>query len=76
MSTIGTLTEIFQDIFDNDDIALGRDTTAADVAGWDSVMNVRLFLEIESEFGVRFNAGEVAALKNVGQLVDFIDSRR
>lgn len=76
MSTIEQLTEIFQDVFDNDDIALEREHTAADVKGWDSVMNVRIMLEIESEFGVRFNAGEVAGFKSVGQLVDAIDARR
>lgn len=76
MNTLEQLNELFIDIFDDDDIVLSRETTAADVGAWDSVMNVRIFLELESEFKVRFTAGEVANLKNVGELVDFIEARR
>jgi len=76
VNTLEQLNELFIDIFDDDDIVLSRETTAADVGAWDSVMNVRIFLELESEFKVRFTAGEVANLKNVGELVDFIEARR
>jgi len=76
MTTIEQLTGIFQDVFDTDELVLERAHTAADIRGWDSVMNVRIMLEIESSFGVRFTAGEVTNLRSVGQLVDAIDARR
>jgi len=49
--------------------------TAADVEGWDSMGNVRLFLAIEQEFGLRFAASEIGAIKNVGELVAAIERK-
>ena len=74
--TLARLTEVFHDVFDDDDIALTRDTTAADIEAWDSLMHVTLMLRVEAAFKVRFNAGDVTGLKNVGQLVDLIDARK
>lgn len=70
------LTEILRDVFDNDDVTATPTLTAADVEGWDSMGNVRLFLAIEQEFGVRFSAGEIGAIKNVGELITLIDKKR
>lgn len=64
-----TLTEILCDTFDNDDLVATSTLTASQVEGWDSMGNVRLFLAIEQEFGVRFNASEISGIKNVGALV-------
>lgn len=69
------LTELLRDVFDNDDIELTSDMTAADVEGWDSMGNVRLFLAIEQEFGLRFAASEIGAIKNVGELVAAIERK-
>lgn len=73
--TLARLTEVFHDVFDDDDIVLTRDTTAADIEAWDSLMHVTLMLRVEGAFKVRFNAGDVTGLKNVGQLVDLITAR-
>jgi acyl carrier protein len=72
-STLERLNAIFQDVFDDDEISVQRPTTASDVQGWDSVMHVTLMLSIERAFGLRFRSGDVAGLKNVGELVDLID---
>lgn len=69
------LTELLRDVFDNDDIELTPDMTAADVEGWDSMGNVRLFLAIEQEFGLRFAASEIGAIKNAGELVAAIERK-
>lgn len=75
MSTLEKLNEVFCDVFEDDDINISRETVAADVAGWDSVMNVTLMLELEDAFGLQFNASEVSGLKNVGELLDLLDSK-
>ena len=49
--TFNRLKEVFLDVFDDDEIELSRDTTAADVDAWDSLMHVTLVLAIEREFG-------------------------
>lgn len=73
MSTIEKLTGVFRDVFEEDDLVVTRSTSAKDVAGWDSVMHVTLMIAVERAFGVRFKSGNVAGLKNVGELVDLID---
>ncbi|WP_416423972.1 acyl carrier protein [Pseudomonas sp. App30] len=66
------LTEVFQDVFDEDDLALTPETTADDVEGWDSMAHVRLLLSIKKKFGIEFAASETSSLKNVGDLVAVI----
>ena len=66
------LTEILCDVFDDDAIVATPDLTAAQVDGWDSMGNVRVFLAIEQEFKVRFNASEIGGVKNVGELANLI----
>ena len=69
------LTEIMIDIFNDDDIAVTPDTTAADIENWDSLNNIRLMAQIESEFGMRFTTSELTGLKNVGELVAILQAR-
>jgi len=74
-STIDRLTDVFRDVFEDDDITLTRATTAKDIAEWDSLMNVALMLNVEQSFGVHFNSSEVSGLKDVGGLIDLLDAR-
>ena len=67
------LTAVFRDVFDDDEIAIGPETTAEDVFEWDSMSNIQLLVAIEKTFGgVKFSTGEVANMKNVGEMVDVI----
>ena len=67
--------EVFVRFFDNPRLSLDAETTAAAVPGWDSLANVELMVEVEESFGIRFRTGEVAGLKNVGELVSLIAKR-
>lgn len=69
------LNRIFRDVLDDDAIVLQAETTAADVEGWDSMVNVQLMLGVEQEFGVHLSAGQMQALHNVGDLVTAIVRR-
>ena len=64
------LNEIFQDVFDDEELKVSDETTAADVDGWDSLNHLALINEIETEFRVKFTMGEIQGSKNVGELVD------
>lgn len=65
------LQEVFLGIF-GDGITVTRKTTAQDIEGWDSVQHVKLVLEVEKRFGVRFSISEIAYCRNVGDLEDLI----
>jgi len=68
------INDVFRNVFDDDELTIDRDTTAADVEGWDSLAHVTLLINIEKAFGVRFSSAEVASLKCVGDLEDLIES--
>ncbi len=77
-----TETQIFErvagivaDTLGLDHVVLTASTTAADVEGWDSLANVQIIVAIEKAFGIRFRTGEIAAIKNAGDLVARIASR-
>lgn len=72
MDTFDQLQNVFRNVFDDEALTLTRETTAQDIEAWDSVQNVTLMLEVESEFRVRFSTSEMAYLKNVGELLDLI----
>lgn len=67
------LTEIFREVFDDEEITIGAETTAADIEGWDSISNIQLLVAIEQAFkGIKFSTGEVANMKNVGEMVEAV----
>ncbi len=70
------LTDVFRENFDDDEIVLWPEMTAEDIEEWDSLTNVQLLVAIEQTFnGLRFSTGEVANLKNVGELCSVIKER-
>ena len=68
----GKLNEVFQDVFDDEDITVNDSTVAADVDGWDSLEHINLIVAVERCFGIKFTMGETTGLKNVGEMVDKI----
>ncbi len=66
------LTEIFQDIFDDDEIVLTDDTTADDIEDWDSLEQINLLVAIEKQFKIKFQLSDVSSLENVGAMVDLV----
>ena len=69
------LTLIFQDIFDDENIIVTRETSAKDIEDWDSFSQIRLVAAIEKEFNVKFKFGELNSLHNVGEMVDVIKEK-
>ena len=69
------MTEIFRDVFDDDEITVNEDTTADDIEDWDSLEHINLISAVEDEFGIRFKMGEVSSMKNVGEMVEIIKTR-
>ena len=70
------LTDIFMDVFEDDDLKITRETTAHDVEGWDSLMHVTLIVNVEQVFGVKFTSSEISALDKVGDLEDLINTHQ
>jgi acyl carrier protein len=71
----GRLTDVFRDVFEDDDLVPTADMTAEDVDGWTSLAHVRLVLTIEETFGIRFSAAQVSTMANVGDLASTIQKK-
>jgi acyl carrier protein len=69
------LTEIFQEVFDEDSIEVTPKLSADDVDGWDSLTHIRLVLTIEKAFKIKFSTSEIVKLENVGDLVALIQAK-
>ena len=67
--------EVFRDVFDDDAITVGEETTASDIEDWDSLEHINLLAAVEQEFGMKFNMGQVVSMKNVGEMADIIISQ-
>ena len=66
------LNDVFQDVFDDDELTVFPEMTAKDVDEWDSLLHITLVLAVEKEFAVRLNAAEVGRLENVGQMIELL----
>lgn len=66
------LQEIFRDRFDDEELVITEEMTAADIEDWDSLAQINLIIAIEKEFKVRFSLEEVSKLKNIGEMLDLI----
>jgi acyl carrier protein len=64
--------QVFRRVFSNDQIQVNRETTAKDIAGWDSITHLDIITGMEEEFKVEITGFEVMNLNNVGDLLDLL----
>ena len=69
------LQEIFRDIFDDEGLIISEEMSAADIEDWDSLAQINLIIAIEQEFKVKFNLEEISQLKNIGEMINLIESK-
>lgn len=69
------LNEVFRDVFDDDGITIRDDMKADDIEEWDSLSHIRLIVEAENTFDVRFSQTEIEELENVGDFKRLIASK-
>ncbi len=72
-STLNQLQEIFRFFFKNEAIILSLETTAQDIARWDSLTHLDLINELENKFNITFSFEEILKMKKVEDLVKLID---
>lgn len=68
------LTEIFADVFDEEEMEISNETTAENIDEWDSLSHITLLSSIEDEFDIKFDMKSIQSLKNVGAMVDMIEA--
>ena len=64
------LTEVFADVFDDEDLEISETITSDDVEGWDSLAHINLIGSIEDEFGIKFAMEDLKNLESVSKIID------
>jgi acyl carrier protein len=72
---ITQLQDVFRTVFNREDLAIGPQSTARDVPGWDSLKHVELIVSVEERFGVKFKGYEIGRLQSVGDLLALLEQR-
>ena len=67
--------KIFEDIFDTNKFKLKKTTSAKDISNWDSINNLKLIIDIEKEFKIKFDPDEIVEIRNVGELIQSIENK-
>jgi len=67
--------KVFKTVFENDQIQVNPNTTAADIDGWDSITHLTLITSIESEFSISFTGFEIMGMQNVGDMIRLVATK-
>ena len=76
MDALFVVQKVFREVFDDDLLEIGAETTPADIPGWDSIAQIKIVLTVEEQLGVRLDNDDVAAIKGVGDLLSAIARQR
>jgi len=66
------LQPIFEEVLDQPELRVTRDSNASNTENWDSLAHIDLMEMVQQRFKVKFALGELQDLKDVGDLVDMI----
>lgn len=69
------LTDIFRNVFGDHQLQVEESMTAQDVEKWTSLTHLTMIDTVENEFGIKFKLKEILKLKNVGDLIQLIETK-
>ena len=72
--TLRRLDIIFKKQFRDPNLKLTQTTSAQDIPKWDSFAQISLVLAIEATFNIRLPTNKVMEMKNVGDMIDYINN--
>ncbi len=69
------LTDLFRELFANDEIVLKPETSAKDIEGWDSFNHLSVIVAVETRFGLKMKTQELDKLNQIADLVTMIKEK-
>ena len=64
--------EIVRNVLEDDNVDVN--TSQANNARWDSMAQLNLMVELESEFGVSLEPEEISSIKSVKDIIEIVNS--
>jgi acyl carrier protein len=75
ITTMEGLEKVFRKVLKQPTISLTSDNTPADLERWDSLHNMMIMNQLEKEFSIKIDMGEVINLKSVGDIGALIEEK-
>lgn len=72
---LARLQDVFRSVFGDPQLILHGHMTAADIASWDSLNNIKLLLACERAFAIRLRPRDVNAMENIDAFIGHITTR-
>lgn len=72
---IERIRKILISVLNHDRFEMKDELTAPDVEGWDSLSHMAIISAIEEDFKVSFKLKELNKLKNMGTLIELVQSK-
>jgi acyl carrier protein len=69
------MSEVLKDILGHSNFEIHDELTALDVDGWDSLSHMMIITKIEEAFNIKFKLRDLNKLKNMGSLIEVIQSK-
>lgn len=70
------LKEIFKNLFKINENSITENTSSDDIEEWDSLEHIKLILEIEMEYKIKFNLDAIPQLTNVGKIQEELNKSK
>ncbi len=67
--------QIFNDIFDIENIKINDNTSQDDIKDWDSIGHVRLMMSLEKEFNIKIPIEDAIKLLIFNDIKDYISKK-
>jgi acyl carrier protein len=71
-TVLAGLQPIFEDILDEPDLELTRNSNALNTPNWDSLAHLEIIEMVQRRFKVKFGLTDLQKLKTVGDLVNLV----
>jgi len=75
LEILNRVQKILVNVLKHNRFEMRDDLMATDVEGWDSLSHMLIITEIEKDFSVKFRLKELNKLKNMGTLIELIESK-
>ena len=62
-------------VLKHEDFEMRESLVATEVDGWDSLSHMLIITKIEERFGIRFKLRDLNKLKNMGSLIEVVESK-
>jgi len=72
---LNQLTQIFRIVLENDSLILKEEFSANDVENWNSLSHMLIINKIEERFNFKFRLKELNKMRNVGDMLNIVESK-